>query len=89
MPQLPEVETLCRQLKKVILGEVIKDVKIIDTKLEMFYDAVGKCITAVTRQGKALSIHIDNGMTIVLHLRMTGRLLWQDGRQVCPPIAGL
>jgi formamidopyrimidine-DNA glycosylase len=85
MPELPEVETLCRQLKKVILGEVIEDVKIIDPKLEMISDAIGKCITAVTRRGKALEIHIDSDKAVVLHLRMTGRLLWQDDRQVPPP----
>ncbi len=85
MPELPEVETLCRQLKKVILGEVIEDVKIIDSKLEMIRDAAGKCITAVTRRGKALEIHIDNDRAIMIHLRMTGRLLWHDDRQVLPP----
>lgn len=85
MPELPEVETLCRQLKKVIAGEVIEDVKIIDPKLDMISDAAGKCITAVTRRGKALEIHIDNDRAIVIHLRMTGRLLWQKDRQAPPP----
>lgn len=85
MPELPEVETLCRQLKKIILGEVIEDVKIMDPKLEMIHDVAGKCITAVTRRGKFLEIHIDNDRAIVLHLRMTGRLLWQDGRHDPPP----
>jgi len=84
MPELPEVETLCRQLKKVVLNKTIQGIEIIDPKLTMIGEAVGRKITAVTRRGKALEIHLDNDKIIVLHLRMTGRLLWQNDRQDLP-----
>jgi formamidopyrimidine-DNA glycosylase len=104
MPELPEVETLCRQLKKVVLNETIRDIEIFDTKLPKIGDAVDRKITDVTRRGKTLEIHLGrkrnrdclpddallirsprssagnlhNKKILVLHLRMTGRLLWQD-----------
>jgi formamidopyrimidine-DNA glycosylase len=111
MPELPEVETLCRQLKKVVLNKTIQGIEIIDPKLTMIGEAVGRKITAVTRRGKALEIHLErrkgipdplpadnflfgrsrlsagelhNEKFIALHLRMTGRLLWQKDRQALP-----
>jgi formamidopyrimidine-DNA glycosylase len=84
MPELPEVETLCSQLRQVILGTVIRDIDIIDPKLQMISEAVGRCVTAVTRRGKAVEIHLDNDKAMVLHLRMTGRLEWQHDQQGLP-----
>lgn len=110
MPELPEVETLCRQLKKVVLNKSVRDIKIFDTKLAMIGDVVGRKITDVTRRGKALEIHLGricsrdlppddnllvrtprhsagdlhNEKILVLHLRMTGRLLWQNDCQDLP-----
>ena len=83
MPELPEVETLCHQLKQIILHQVIHDIKIIDPKLTMINDAIGKNVKDVIRRGKALEIHLDNGKVLAIHLRMTGRLEWQDdGREL-------
>ncbi len=110
MPELPEAETLCRQLKKVVLNKSVRDIKIFDTKLAMIGEVVGRKITDVTRRGKALEIHLGrkcslgllpddnilmrtprhsagelhNKKILVLHLRMTGRLLWQNDRQDLP-----
>ena len=95
MPELPEVETLCNQLKKIILNKAIQDIKIFDSKLAMIDEAVGQKITDVTRRGKALEMHLT-GKTcssarelhqenvLVIHLRMSGRLLWQNDRQDLP-----
>ena len=110
MPELPEVETLCRQLKKVILNKTIQGIEIIDPKLTMIGEAIGRKITAVTRRGKVMEIHLErkgipdpppgdnflfgrsrlsagelhNEKVLALHLRMTGRLLWQNDRQYLP-----
>jgi formamidopyrimidine-DNA glycosylase len=81
MPELPEAETLCRQLRKVVLNKTILGIEIIDPKLTLIDEAVGRKITAVTRRGKALEMHLDNDRKMVLHLRMTGRLQWQKDRQ--------
>ena len=80
MPELPEVETLCRQLKQVILDKDILGIRILDPKLTTGERLAGRRVFSVSRQGKMLEIKLDNGdgITILLHLRLTGRLLWQD-----------
>lgn len=84
MPELPEVETLRSQLEKIILGDRIKEIRIIDSKLVAIPGALGGKVIAVTRYGKALGIHLDNTKVIAIHLRMSGRLYWQDDRQELP-----
>ena len=85
MPELPEVETLCRQLKPLILHEQILCVEIRDCKLGSVGELVGKEVASVARHGKTLEITLDNDAKLLLHLRMTGRLQWQTGQQVLPP----
>ncbi|OIO46109.1 formamidopyrimidine-DNA glycosylase [bacterium (Candidatus Gribaldobacteria) CG23_combo_of_CG06-09_8_20_14_all_37_87_8] len=60
MPELPEVETIKRQLSKKIIGK----------KLE------GKLITNVSRRGKMLLINFSNQESLVFHLKMTGQLIF-------------
>lgn len=84
MPELPEVETLCRQLKPLIFGKKILDFEILDSRLGTIFGLTGKKIVSVVRQGKALEIELDNDTRLILHLRMTGRLLWQSSDQVLP-----
>lgn len=77
MPELPEVETLCRQLKKKISGKKILSTKVFDDKLTNIKDVEGRKVVAVERESKRIVIVLDNGYAIFVHLRMTGRLLWQ------------
>jgi len=85
MPELPEVETLCRQLRQVIADREILSVKILDPKLGALDGLVGRKITAVTRQGKAVEIKLDNDARLLLHLRMTGKMQWQSASLALPP----
>ena len=78
MPELPEVETLCRQLQKKIAGEKISAIEIYDTKLAHVQDIKGRTIIAVRRNGKTIEIILNDGHSVLIHLRMTGRLLWQE-----------
>jgi formamidopyrimidine-DNA glycosylase len=84
MPELPEVETLCRQLKQTVVGAVVQDVTILDSKLGHPVNMAGHLIVSVERQGKYLILHLDKGPTLHLHLRMSGRLLWHS-RLNAPP----
>ena len=77
MPELPEVETLCRQLQTKICGKKILATEIYDDKLATIKNVRGQKVTAVQREGKRIVIVLDNGYAIFIHLRMTGRLLWQ------------
>jgi formamidopyrimidine-DNA glycosylase len=79
MPELPEVETLCRQLKTILPGEEIFRIEILDARLGKIEDLVGRRVEAVKRRGKFLQICISGGLTAELHLRMSGRLFWQKG----------
>ncbi|MBA2295979.1 MAG: bifunctional DNA-formamidopyrimidine glycosylase/DNA-(apurinic or apyrimidinic site) lyase [Actinobacteria bacterium] len=81
MPELPEVETVRRQLSPVLEGATITDAKIHDTRLtrpvdpRLVADAlVGETIATVGRRGKYLLVRLESGRTLVVHLRMTGSL---------------
>ncbi|PGY10024.1 DNA-formamidopyrimidine glycosylase [Bacillus sp. AFS031507] len=80
MPELPEVETVRKTLKKLVVNKTIKDIsvfwpKIIKSPLEVeqFVDAlVGETIVDVGRRGKFLIIYTDH-FALVSHLRMEGK----------------
>ena len=78
MPELPEVETLCRQLQQKIAGSKIAASEIYDSKLAHVKDIAGLTIAAVRRSGKTIEIILNDGHSVFIHLRMTGRLLWQE-----------
>lgn len=81
MPELPEVETIVRGLRKTVVGKKIKSIKVIfpgivkqDTK--KFRKNVEKAkIIRVRRRGKYILIDLFNCTTILIHLGMTGNFL--------------
>jgi formamidopyrimidine-DNA glycosylase len=77
MPELPEVETLCRQLNKKICGRKILESEVYDEKLAGIKNLKGRKVLAVERRGKTVTIILDDGKFLLIHLRMTGRLFWQ------------
>ncbi len=82
MPELPEVETLCRQLQEKIAGEKIKATTVYDHKFDGLESINGCVIKAVRRSGKTIVLMLNNGRSVVVHLRMTGRLFWQQGKKI-------
>ncbi|MDX6556789.1 MAG: formamidopyrimidine-DNA glycosylase [Miltoncostaeaceae bacterium] len=86
MPELPEVETIRRQLAERIPGRTVARAEVLDAKLvspetpEGFLEqVVGRRIEAVDRRAKYLLLPLDSGDTLTIHLRMTGRLHWRAG----------
>lgn len=77
MPELPEVETMSRQLQKQVSGKKVTSADIYDSKLAHVKNLTGRTISEVKRNGKAIEIVLDKGESVLIHLRMTGRLLWQ------------
>ena len=82
MPELPEVETIRRQLEPEVVGRRIADVEVLDerwTRPEVpsavERAVAGRAIEAVERRGKYLILRLDGDWTLVMHLRMTGNLL--------------
>jgi len=85
MPELPEVETLCRQLRTRIINQKIKETIILDSKLNMPDNLKGRRVVSANRQGKRIVLGLNNGKRLEIHLRMTGRLLWQEAGTKPPP----
>lgn len=85
MPELPEVETIRRQLEPELLGRRIASVSILDERWSrpeppsvIERGLEGRAIVSVGRRGKYLLVGLDDGATLVMHLRMTGNLLLAD-----------
>jgi len=81
MPELPEVETLCRQLQALIAGKNILGSIVYDNKLSGAGNIGGRKIEEVRRDGKSIALKLDDERYIKVHLRMTGRLLWRPCRE--------
>jgi formamidopyrimidine-DNA glycosylase len=82
VPELPEVETIKRELARKIVGQVIRAVKIDWPKAVLpasVHDfekiVVGKKVTALNRRAKMLIISLSGGIDLVVHLKMTGQLI--------------
>lgn len=83
MPELPEVETVKRELAARLIGRHFKAVAVNEPRLVQGMEAeefcrllIGKRIEELTRRGKYLLFHLSGGYILVLHLRMTGALLF-------------
>lgn len=79
MPELPEVETIVRGLKKVILDKKISDFEKKDEKIVQFEprQIIGSKIKNVNRHAKIIEFELSNGKTLLIHLKMTGQLIWE------------
>ncbi len=82
MPELPEVETVRRQLEPEIRGRRIGSAEVLDERwtrpespASVEAGVAGRTVEAVERRGKYLIVRLDNGSALVMHLRMTGNLL--------------
>lgn len=91
MPELPEVNTTSQMLNSLIKGFVIEDVwsdynspyfsgknNIKDKKYFSKFkkNILGEKIKGVERKGKNILIHLQNNKTILVHMKMTGHLLF-------------
>lgn len=79
MPELPEVETIRRGLKDFIINKKITKIDILCKKSFQGTPTFGRIIE-IRRFGKALIIDLDNGSSFMIHLRMTGQLIY-DGEE--------
>ena len=84
MPELPEVETIRRQLAPLVEGRRIERVEILDPRwsrplspAELESALEGRRIEALGRRGKYLLWSLEDDVYLAQHLRMTGALLWQ------------
>jgi formamidopyrimidine-DNA glycosylase len=86
MPELPEVETLCRQMNTLLPEKAILRIEVFDSRLGRIEGLIGQRIEAVTRRGKYIQLQMNGGMTAEIHLRMSGRLLYRTAEELLPDI---
>ena len=83
MPELPEVTVIVNSLNRAIKGLVLESVEY-DWKPKFYWgkfsikDLKGAKVKEVHRQGKVIIIDLSNGMSVVIHLKLTGQLIYQD-----------
>jgi formamidopyrimidine-DNA glycosylase len=87
VPELPEVETIRRQLEPELVGRRIASVEVLDERLtrpvspsEVERACAGRTIEAVERRGKYLLLRLEGGRSLVMHLRMTGNVVLGEPR---------
>jgi len=89
MPELPEVETIKNELLPHIKGRRFTGVRIYDSRplqgygIDEFCDRlIGREVQGLERRGKYIIIQLNGGEYLLIHLRMTGSLLWNPGGEV-------
>ncbi|MDD5691565.1 MAG: DNA-formamidopyrimidine glycosylase [Candidatus Omnitrophica bacterium] len=83
MPELPEVETIKRDLTKTILGKKITGVCVNNPRVirepspaEFKKSLEGLTVKNILRRGKLLILELSNGRALTIHLKMTGQLVY-------------
>ena len=89
MPELPEVETIRSFIEKRVQHKVITAIDVSlprlirNTTAENFVSVLtGTTIEGVSRRGKYLFLHCSGPSSVLVHLRMTGSLLYEDQRSL-------
>jgi formamidopyrimidine-DNA glycosylase len=84
MPELPEVETIRRELAPLVRGRRLERMEILDARwsrplapTELAAALEGRRIESLDRRGKYLLWRFEDDVFLAQHLRMTGGLLWE------------
>ncbi|MBS3886462.1 MAG: DNA-formamidopyrimidine glycosylase [Dethiobacter sp.] len=83
MPELPEVETIRRGLEQLLLGREFAGVEVFyhgslksPSVEELQQKLPGRRVAGIERRGKYLLLNLHDGTILVIHLRMTGKLVF-------------
>lgn len=88
MPELPEVETIRRDLNKKIVGKKIVQFEVLRKKVvQAGNDKIEKILTGnsiknIDRRGKLIIFELASGDFLLIHLKMTGQLLYHFGHHL-------
>lgn len=87
MPELPEVETIKRDLGERMIGEKISRVQVKDFRAvkgsSSFSKKVsGKVVKGIDRRGKLLILELGDDAYILIHLKMTGQLIYCHNQEM-------
>ena len=91
MPELPEVEIVARSLNAIVSGRTIESAELLRARLapditpmKFARDLQNSSINFVHRRGKHVLFDLDNGRTLITHLRMSGKFMLLDNDAVDP-----
>lgn len=91
MPELPEVEIVARSLDTIVRGRTIESAELLRARLapdttprKFTKDLKRASINFVHRRGKHILFDLDNGRTLITHLRMSGKFMLLDNDAVDP-----
>jgi formamidopyrimidine-DNA glycosylase len=95
MPELPEVETVRRDLLRLVRGSKVTRAQCLDARMlvggttptRLRRALAGAAITDVARVGKVLILRFSSGFSLLVHFRMTGRMFPLDADAPLPPEA--
>ncbi|MCP9490021.1 MAG: bifunctional DNA-formamidopyrimidine glycosylase/DNA-(apurinic or apyrimidinic site) lyase [Solirubrobacteraceae bacterium MAG38_C4-C5] len=94
MPELPEVETIRRQLAPLVEGRTLEALTVADARWcdpldprEVEAAVGGRAVRALSRRGKYLTWELAGGVSVACHLRMTGTMLYDPPPDQDPPHA--
>lgn len=91
MPELPEVETVCRGLAKTIAGKTLARLELRRKGLRFPFPrglaqtCAAQRITAVRRRAKYILIDLENDFCLIAHLGMTGRMVFAGAHEAYTP----
>src|SRR3990167_6238058 len=91
MPELPEVETIKRGASKMIVGKTIKNIEVRAKKLFIGNpkEAIGSKIIDIKRVAKVLELVLNNNKEILIHMKMTGQIVFQQkGKEISCAVGG-
>lgn len=82
MPELPDIVVYIEALEKRILGQTLEGVRVVSpfllrTASPPLGSAAGKRVLRLQRLGKRICIELEDGVWLVLHLMIAGRLHWR------------
>ncbi|NJS40970.1 DNA-formamidopyrimidine glycosylase [Candidatus Gracilibacteria bacterium] len=96
MPELPEVESLRRGLEEFVVGQRVRNVEVLlgkivsgrgtkrtndESKVKNFCAKIsGKKILSITRRAKNMMINLERGGMLLVHLKMTGQLVYKSNK---------
>ncbi len=94
MPELPEIEAYLFALRSRIVGERLIGVRIRSVSVLRTYDPpvdaiVNRTVVALRRVGKRIVMNLDDGVHVVVHLMVAGRLKWLPQGAPIPNRSGL
>jgi formamidopyrimidine-DNA glycosylase len=80
MPELPEVETIRRGLLSKIVSKKIASVEVENAKSFQgkAEDVTGRKILNIERRAKNIRLKLEGGVNILIHMKMTGQLIFID-----------